>query len=71
MSVKLKLAANKLEADPPHELFPMPAGFAGISPYEAARDGQRFLVGVTENGADPLNVVVNWPSLLKTDAGTH
>jgi Tol biopolymer transport system component len=73
MSVKLKLAANTLEAAPPHELFPMPAGFAGISPYEAARDGQRFLVGVTENGnaSDPLNVVVNWPSLLKTDAGTH
>jgi hypothetical protein len=49
----------------------MPAGFAGISPYEADRDDQRFLVGVTENASEPLNVVVNWPSLLKTDAGRH
>jgi Tol biopolymer transport system component/predicted Ser/Thr protein kinase len=71
MSVKLRLAAKTLEASAPHELFTMPAGFAGISPYEAARDGQRFLVGVNENASEPLNVVVNWPSLLKTEAGAH
>jgi Tol biopolymer transport system component len=75
MSVKLKIAANTLEAYAPTELFPMPSGFAGISPYEAARDGQRFLVGVnenaSENGSEPLNVIVNWPSLLKKETGAH
>jgi hypothetical protein len=71
MSVKLKLAADTLEASAPHELFTMPAGFAGIAPYEAARDGQRFLVGVNENSSEPLNLVVNWPSLLRTEPAAH
>jgi hypothetical protein len=71
MSVKLKLAADTLEAPAPTELFPMPPGFAGISPYEAARDGQRFLVGVNENASEPLNIIVNWPSLLKKETGAH
>jgi Tol biopolymer transport system component/predicted Ser/Thr protein kinase len=71
MSVKLKLGANTLEASAPHELFTLPSGFAGVSPYEAAPDGQRFLVGVTGNMSEPLNVVINWPSLLKKDAGTQ
>jgi Tol biopolymer transport system component len=71
MSVKLKLAAGTLEADAPHELFPMPAGFAGVSPYEAAQDGQRFLIGVSENASEPLKVIFNWPSLLKTDTGAY
>jgi len=65
MFVKVKLAADTLEASAPHELYTMPSGFAGLSPYEAAPDGQRFLVGVSENAKGPLNVVVNWPSLLK------
>jgi Tol biopolymer transport system component len=71
MSVKLKLAADTLEAFAPQELFPMPPGFAGLSPYEAAPDGQRFLVGINENASEPLNVVVNWPSLLKKEARTQ
>jgi Tol biopolymer transport system component len=71
MSVKLKLAADTVEASAPHDLFTMPSGFAGLSPYEAASDGQRFLVGVTENASEPLNVVVNWPSLLKAESGAH
>jgi Tol biopolymer transport system component/predicted Ser/Thr protein kinase len=71
MSVKLKLGAKTLEASAPHELFTLPTGFAGVSPYEAAPDGQRFLVGVSGNVTEPLNVVINWPSLLKKDAGTQ
>jgi hypothetical protein len=71
MSVTLKLGANTLEASAPHELFTLPSGFAGLSPYDAAPDGQRFLVGVSGNVTEPLNVVVNWPSLLKKEGGTR
>jgi len=49
----------------------MPPGYAGVSPYEAAPDGQRFLVGVNENASEPLTVVVNWPSLLRMETGAH
>jgi hypothetical protein len=28
-------------------------------------DGKRFLVGVPAGGAKPLEVVINWPALLK------
>jgi hypothetical protein len=36
------------------------------SPYDVAPDGQRFLVRATaESGAQPLQVILNWPALLK------
>ena len=35
------------------------------SPYEAAPDGQRFLVRAAQQTAQPLTVLVNWPALLK------
>src|SRR5262249_7626808 len=65
-SVRLKLGARTLEASIPHELFALPRGPAGIASFEVAPDG-RFLMGVAENSAEPLNVVVNWPSLLKIE----
>jgi hypothetical protein len=52
---------------------PLPAVDAGFSPYEAATDGQRFLVRATpeREAAQPLTVIVNWPALLKKGAGTQ
>jgi hypothetical protein len=34
-------------------------------PSEVAPDGQRFLVNVPDPTPHPLNVIVNWPALLK------
>jgi hypothetical protein len=37
--------------------------------YEATRDGQRFLALTGhEQASPPLNVIVNWPALLKKGA---
>jgi hypothetical protein len=42
---------------------------AGVSPYEAARDGQRFpMLTSPEQASQPLTVIVNWPALLKKGA---
>jgi hypothetical protein len=71
MSVRLNLGADSLEASVPHALFPLPPDFAGITPYAVAPDGQRFLTTVTEDRPEPLNVIVNWPSLLKKEALTQ
>jgi hypothetical protein len=67
MVVDLKLTAEFLEPSAPRELFRLPAVDTGFSPYDAAPDGQRFLVrAVPEHGASqPLTVIVNWPALLK------
>jgi hypothetical protein len=36
------------------------------SPYDVTPDRRRFLVrAVPETGSEPLQVIVNWPALLK------
>jgi hypothetical protein len=42
-------------------------GLTFVSPYAAARDGQRFLVNtiVDESGNAPLSLVLDWPELVK------
>ena len=40
----------------------------GFSPYTLAPDGKRFLVLKPTGGAQSLEVVVNWPALLKKGA---
>ena len=67
MSVSLKLAADSAEPSAPRELFTLPAVDTGMSPYDTAPDGQRFLVLATpqQQAAEPLTVIVNWPALLK------
>lgn len=65
MVVSLNLGENSVEASAPRELFQLPSMDLqrGISPYDVAPDGQRFLVNV----APPqlINLIVNWPALLK------
>jgi hypothetical protein len=41
------------------------------SPYSIAPDGKRFLVAMPLGGAQPLEVVVNWPTLLKQGAAAE
>jgi hypothetical protein len=72
MAAELRLVQGRVEPSPPHKLFalaPAEAG-AGSSPYDAAPDGQRFLVRTPVNTDRPLTVVVNWPTLLQKVSGT-
>ena len=73
MAVSLKVGADTIEPSAPRELFrlPLPSfdlgrGGIGSSPYQASRDGQRFLTFTsTEAASQPLMLIVNWPALLK------
>jgi hypothetical protein len=65
MLVDVKLESDTFTASVPRELFAVPAG--GF--FEAAPDGQRFLVSIPDPTPHPLTVIVNWPSLMKTRAG--
>jgi len=64
MVVALKVASGSVQASAPRELFRIAGGDDSFSPYEAAQDGQRFLVRVMPN-RPPLSVIVDWPALLK------
>ena len=70
MAVSLNETTDSIEASPPRELFTIAAPANYMSPYEASRDGQRFLVlSATEDASQSLTVIVNWPALLKKGAG--
>jgi Tol biopolymer transport system component/tRNA A-37 threonylcarbamoyl transferase component Bud32 len=72
MAVSLKLGADSVEPATPRELFRLPTVETGRSPYDAAPDGQRFLLRATPGQAgDPLTVIVNWPALLKKGAAAQ
>jgi eukaryotic-like serine/threonine-protein kinase len=70
MAVSLKLGADTVEPSAPRELFTLPLRTSPIGPtYEASRDGRRFLVLTSpETAPRALNVIVNWPALLKKGA---
>ena len=71
MAVSLMLREDAVEPSVPRELFPLPVSMIA-SPYEATRDGQRFLVLTSpEQASQLLTVIVNWPALLKRGAGTQ
>ncbi len=67
MSVSLKSTAAGLEPSASRGLFRAPASISTWSPYQVGPGGQRFLVrGLPDQQAsEPLNVIVNWPALLK------
>ena len=63
MVVSLNLGPDTVAASEPRELFVLPPR---ASFFEMAPDGQRFLVNMPDPMPHPLNVIVNWPSLLKS-----
>jgi Tol biopolymer transport system component len=71
MMATLKLSARSVEPSVPRELFPMPPGLSELYPYDASADGQRFLINTSSDSPQPLNVIVNWPALLKKGPGAH
>ena len=72
MAVNLKLGADSVEVSAPRALFTVPRDIMVVSPYEVAPDGQRFLVRVmADSGSQPLQVILNWPALLKKKASAE
>jgi len=65
MAVNLKLGPDSIEPSAPRELFVLPTVETGVTPYDTAPDGLRFLVRATPNASKPLTVIVNWPALLR------
>jgi hypothetical protein len=63
MVVSLEAGPDTVTTSEPRELFVLPAR---ASFFEMAPDGQRFLVNMPDPMPHPLNVIVNWPSLLKS-----
>jgi hypothetical protein len=75
MAVGLKLGADTIECSTPRELFRLPRisfGRPSRTPYEASRDGRRFLTLTSSDAAlQPLTLIVNWPALLKKGAAAQ
>jgi Tol biopolymer transport system component len=69
MSVDVKLGRNSVQTSAPRELFPLPMAHNNLPPYEAAADGQRFLVRTAEHDTELLSLVTNWPALLRKHPG--
>jgi Tol biopolymer transport system component len=67
MAVDLKQGADTLVPSAPRELFPV-AMSTTFQPFAVSPDGRRFLVQVPVGGSQPLEVIVNWPALLKKGA---
>ena len=68
MAVNLKPGTDNVEPAAPRELFQLPLRTTLVAPsiYQPGRDGQRFLVLTSpETAPQSLNVIVNWPALLK------
>jgi len=65
MAVSLALSAESMKPSAPRALFALGLYDAGLNPYIAARDGQRFLVNKWIENKPPLTVIVNWPALVK------
>jgi Tol biopolymer transport system component len=69
MVVDLKLGADTVESSTPRELFPLSLRSSAGPTYQASQDGHRFLVlAKAETVPEPLNVIVNWPAVLRTGA---
>lgn len=72
MAVEVKLGAESVAPSIPRELFALRLGLtAGASPYSVGPDGKLFLVLVPASGSQPLEVIVNWPALLKKGAAVQ
>jgi hypothetical protein len=65
IAVSLKFTENSIEPATPRELFRLHSMDLAsiIPPYDTAADGQRFLVRVAPQQL--INVLLNWPALLK------
>jgi serine/threonine protein kinase/dipeptidyl aminopeptidase/acylaminoacyl peptidase len=72
MSVSVDLDGAGLKLRLPKPLFPTRLEFGSFSrQYDVSADGKRFLLAqpLEESTSVPITVIVNWPALLKKEAG--
>jgi hypothetical protein len=69
MVANVRLGIDSVESSTPRALFSLPADYTAWSPFQVTGDGQRFLVRATpeQQPSEPLNVIVNWPALLRSE----
>jgi Tol biopolymer transport system component len=65
--INLRNGADGLEPSSPQPLFPLAANSYTESPFDVSPDGKRILVNQAEQNKE-LDVVVNWPLLLRGQA---
>jgi Tol biopolymer transport system component len=65
--VGLRIGPDGLEPSSPQPLFQLATGIFTASPFEVSPDGKRILVNQVEQHTE-LDVVVNWPLLLRGQA---
>jgi hypothetical protein len=69
MVAALKIGADSVAASTPRGLFSVASSLGlNVRTYAVAPDGKRFLVALPAGGSQPLEVIVNWPALLKGPA---
>jgi serine/threonine protein kinase len=65
--VGLRSGPDGLEPSSPQHLFPLAVTNSVVSPFEVAPDGKRILVNQAQPNTE-IDVVVNWPLLLRGQA---
>ena len=67
MAVDLEAKNGAIAAGIPHPLFATRLPTGGRNRWVVTRDGKKFLaiVPIEQKPATSLNVIVNWPSLLR------
>ncbi|MBK5297404.1 MAG: serine/threonine-protein kinase [Vicinamibacteria bacterium] len=63
LAARIASSGTQIDVDTPSVLFALPAGpnrDTNASWYDVSRDGQRFLVNTTVEGASPITVLLNW-----------
>jgi Tol biopolymer transport system component len=72
MAVSVDLGSSSLKLEKPKPLFQTRLEFDLIPrQYDVSADGKRFLLAqpLEESASVPITVIVNWPALLKREAG--
>ena len=67
MVVTLQMGRDGMEPSAPHEVFAFGQSFY-TSLYDVAPDGRRILIQQREAAAENIEVIVNWPVLLRNEA---
>ena len=70
MSVSVEPVGASLKLSLPKPLFPTRLQFdSSFRQYDVSADGNRFLLAQPLEASVPITVIVNWPALLKKEAG--
>ena len=69
MMVTLQMVRDGLEPSPPRELFPLHQSSFYTSLYDIAPDGRRILIHQRQSMSGNIDVIVNWPALLRKRSG--